>query len=104
MNLAEAGAAEEVIRRRRHRQPAAAAWRAAARRSPTDRRRGSTRPPRGRAERAPLAPAIQSQPSIIGQPIVMNGERYTVIGIMPPGFIFPRRGPTSGCRSACGRS
>jgi len=27
-------------------------------------------------------------PSIIGQPIVMNGERYTVIGIMPPGFHF----------------
>ena len=26
--------------------------------------------------------------SIIGRPIIMSGERYTVIGIMPPGFHF----------------
>jgi predicted permease len=27
---------------------------------------------------------------VLGQPVVLNGESYTVIGVMPPGFDFPR--------------
>jgi hypothetical protein len=60
MNLAESGAPEEGDRRRGHRQPAAAPGCAAARRACLVRRGGTTRPPRGRPQRASLAPAIQS--------------------------------------------
>ncbi|HKQ75173.1 MAG TPA: ABC transporter permease [Blastocatellia bacterium] len=27
---------------------------------------------------------------LIGQPVTLNGQSYTVVGIMPPGFVFPR--------------
>jgi putative ABC transport system permease protein len=29
-------------------------------------------------------------PKLIGQTAMLNGQGYTVIGIMPPGFVFPR--------------
>jgi predicted permease len=32
-------------------------------------------------------------PAILGQSIQLDREPYTVIGIMPAGFVFPRRGP-----------
>ena len=34
-----------------------------------------------------------SSPSIAGQTIQLDRQAYTVIGIMPAGFVFPRRGP-----------
>ncbi|MEK6299557.1 MAG: ABC transporter permease [Acidobacteriota bacterium] len=33
-----------------------------------------------------------SDPQIIGQKLTLNDEPYTVIGVMPPGFQFPRKG------------
>lgn len=30
-------------------------------------------------------------PAIIGQPLKMNGQSYTIIGVAPPNFQFPRR-------------
>jgi putative ABC transport system permease protein len=30
-------------------------------------------------------------PEIVGKPITVNGERHTVVGIMPKGFFFPNR-------------
>ena len=32
-------------------------------------------------------------PAIVGQSIQLDRQPYTVIGIMPAGFVFPRRGP-----------
>jgi putative ABC transport system permease protein len=29
-------------------------------------------------------------PKLLGQPVTLNGQSYTVVGIMPPGFVFPR--------------
>src|SRR5262245_10002355 len=29
-------------------------------------------------------------PKILGQPVSLNGQSYTVVGVMPPGFVFPR--------------
>jgi putative ABC transport system permease protein len=29
-------------------------------------------------------------PKLIGQAITLNGQSYTVVGVMPPGFVFPR--------------
>ena len=33
-----------------------------------------------------------SDPNIIGQKLTLNDEPYTVVGVMPPGFQFPRKG------------
>src|ERR1044071_6364946 len=30
-----------------------------------------------------------SDPSMIGRPITLDGESYTIVGVMPPGFQFP---------------
>jgi predicted permease len=32
-----------------------------------------------------------ADPSIIGRPVTLNGESYTVVGVMPPTFQFPSR-------------
>jgi len=29
-------------------------------------------------------------PNLLGQTVALNGQSYTVVGIMPPGFVFPR--------------
>ncbi|HVE78878.1 MAG TPA: ABC transporter permease, partial [Gemmatimonadaceae bacterium] len=29
-------------------------------------------------------------PGVVGRAVTLNGERYTVVGVMPPGFHFPR--------------
>ena len=34
-----------------------------------------------------------ASPTLLGQSIDLDRQPYTVIGIMPPGFVFPRRGP-----------
>ena len=31
-----------------------------------------------------------SDPAIVGKTIALGGEPFTVIGVMPPGFAFPR--------------
>ncbi|HKG92444.1 MAG TPA: ABC transporter permease [Gemmatimonadaceae bacterium] len=31
-----------------------------------------------------------ASPSVLGRQITLSGDRYTVIGVMPPGFAFPR--------------
>lgn len=33
-----------------------------------------------------------SDPNIIGQKITLNDESYDIVGVMPPGFQFPRKG------------
>ncbi len=33
---------------------------------------------------------FSSDPQILGKSIELNGAAYTVVGIMPPGFVFPR--------------
>ncbi len=33
-----------------------------------------------------------SDPQIIGQKLILNDEPYTLVGVMPPGFQFPRKG------------
>ena len=33
-----------------------------------------------------------SDPNMIGQKLALNDEPYTVVGVMPPGFQFPRKG------------
>jgi macrolide transport system ATP-binding/permease protein len=35
-----------------------------------------------------------ANPAILGQIIQLDRRPYTVVGIMPAGFVFPRRGPT----------
>jgi predicted permease len=35
---------------------------------------------------------FQADPAIIGRTVQINGEPYTVAGVMPPGFYFPREG------------
>src|SRR5256885_775020 len=32
---------------------------------------------------------LNSDPQVLGKPVVLNGESYTVIGVMPPGFDLP---------------
>jgi putative ABC transport system permease protein len=32
-----------------------------------------------------------ADPDILGRAIALNGEEYTVTGVMPPGFMFPRK-------------
>src|SRR5262249_13058954 len=32
-----------------------------------------------------------SNPGILGQPVMLSSGSYTVIGVMPPGFNFPRK-------------
>jgi putative ABC transport system permease protein len=32
-----------------------------------------------------------SDPGAVGRPLELNGERYTIVGILPPSFRFPRR-------------
>jgi putative ABC transport system permease protein len=29
-------------------------------------------------------------PNLIGRPVTLDGQSYTVVGVMPPGFVFPR--------------
>src|SRR5205085_3828442 len=31
-----------------------------------------------------------ADPALVGKTLTLNGERYEVVGIMPPGFQFPR--------------
>lgn len=38
--------------------------------------------------------------SIVGQTVTLDRRPYTVIGVMPPGFEFPRRGPQSNNKPA----
>ena len=33
---------------------------------------------------------FSADPSIVGRAIDLNGAPYTVVGVMPPGFAFPR--------------
>jgi len=34
-----------------------------------------------------------SDRGIVGKPIVLDRRAYTIVGVMPPGFVFPNRGP-----------
>ena len=34
-----------------------------------------------------------ANPSVLGQRILLDRQPYTIVGIMPAGFTFPRRGP-----------
>jgi len=34
-----------------------------------------------------------ADPSVIGRPLMLDRRPYTIVGVMPPGFIFPHRGP-----------
>ena len=38
-----------------------------------------------------VAAALQRRRSVVGKPIVMNGERRTIIGVMPKAFVFRDR-------------
>jgi putative ABC transport system permease protein len=51
--------------------------------------------PEGAPDVAAIADAVWRQrfgadPSIIGNPIVLDGKPYTVVGVLPPGFRLPR--------------
>jgi putative ABC transport system permease protein len=37
-----------------------------------------------------------SDPKIVGQKISLNDQLYTIVGVMPPGFQFPRKGDMPG--------
>jgi putative ABC transport system permease protein len=37
--------------------------------------------------------AFASDPSVIGRPVLLDRRAYTVVGVMPPHFTFPHRGP-----------
>jgi predicted permease len=37
--------------------------------------------------------AFGSDASIVGRPVVLDRKAYTVVGVMPPTFVFPNRGP-----------
>ena len=55
----------------------------------------------GPADEAPDSPRVAviahrlwqrkfgGDPSIIGQPITLNGDTYTLVGVLPPAFVFP---------------
>ena len=45
--------------------------------------------------------AFAGEPSIVGRSIEVNGERTTVVGVMPEGSTSRRPGWTSGSRSPC---
>ena len=68
--------------------------RSAGRSSPPTRQRAHA----GRPERRPLASAFGADPDVLGTTVMLSGEPHIVIGVMPRGFVFPRRDISSGCR------
>ena len=52
-------------------------------------RRASRGWPRGHPHPCALAARFDANPTIIGQPINLDGIAHSVVGVMPPNFLFP---------------
>ena len=59
-------------------------------------RRRARQEQRDRPQPRHVAAPVRRRPGVVGRTMTLSGAPATIIGVMPPGFAFPARAPSSG--------